>query len=255
MRVRSLFLSCCRYGRSTETSGGGVRFLPWIPIQNADPILLSSLYSSCTGSIASALAPANNPGIRSVDVNLLAASVTVVYDPSLLAAGTINDMIKDAGFGSEILLNAPVTSERGNGVTITSSQMETWKTILSISGMTCASCTTSISEELKNDPRIRKVDVNLLEASADIIHLAEMKAEEVKVLIEDIGFEADVISTILVENEDKAGNSRPMQRPTSESKIRTVRIGVEGIFCRLVASVFPSVCSKGIKRSNRISFL
>jgi hypothetical protein len=33
---------------------------------------------------------------------------------------------------------------------------------------------------------------------------AEMKAEEVKVLIEDIGFEADVISTILVENEDSA---------------------------------------------------
>mgnify|MGYP002718854293 CR=1 FL=1 len=163
-------------------------------------------------------------------------------------------MIEDAGFGSEILLNAPVASERGNEVTITSFQMETWKTVLSISGMTCASCTTSISEGLKNDPRIRKIDVNLLEASADIIHLAAMKAEEVKVLIEDIGFEADVISTILVENEDSAGNSRSMQRPTSESKNRTVRIGVEGIFCRLVASVFLSVCSKVIKRANRISF-
>ncbi|KAJ9091922.1 hypothetical protein QFC21_007035 [Naganishia friedmannii] len=89
-------------------------------------------------------------------------------------------MVEDAGFGSEILLNAPVASEGRN-----------------------------------------ETDVNLLEASADVMHLAEMKAEEVKVLIEDIGFEADVISKILVENEDSAGNTRSMQQPTSESKNRT----------------------------------
>ena len=158
-------------------------------------------------------------------------------------------MVEDAGFGPEILLNAPVASEGRNEVTITSSQMETWKTTLSISGMTCASCTTSISEGLKRDPRIRKTDVNLLEAFADVIHLAEMKAEEVKVLIEDIGFEADVISTILVENENSAGNTRSMQQPTSESKNRTVRIGVEGIFCRLVANVFLSVYGKRDRES------
>ncbi|KAJ9092259.1 hypothetical protein QFC21_006901 [Naganishia friedmannii] len=188
--------------------------------------------ASCTGSIASALDPASNPGIRSVNVNLLGASVTVVYDPKTLAAETISDMVEDAGFGSEISLNAPVwNQDQTLPVTNTSTPRETWKTTLSITGMTCASCTTSIAEGLKRDPRVKQVDVNLLEASAVVIHLIEMKAAELLESVRDLGFEADVVSTALFETEDSAGNDTPPQLSTGQSRNRTVRIGVEGIFC------------------------
>lgn len=157
--------------------------------------------------------------------------MTVIYDPNLLAAQTISDMVEDAGFGSEISLNTPVASQNETtSVTTTSPPMETWKTTLSIAGMTCASCTTSIAEGLKGDPRVRQVDVNLLEASAVVVHLAGMQAEQVKVLVEDIGFEADVVSTMLFEAENSAGKATS-PHSAAESKNRTVRIGVEGIFC------------------------
>jgi copper ion binding protein len=69
------------------------------------------------------------------------------------------------------------------------------RTNLSISGMTCASCTTSIHSALSAHPDILDVSVNLLASSAVVQHKSTLSPAKIADMVEDIGFEAQVSSS------------------------------------------------------------
>jgi Cu+-exporting ATPase len=73
-------------------------------------------------------------------------------------------------------------------------------TTLVIGGMTCSSCLGSIKSILSSeaDGRIREARVTLLPGRAVVRHSSTMKADELKEMIEDGGFDAEVVESVVV---------------------------------------------------------
>ncbi|RXK37708.1 hypothetical protein M231_05041 [Tremella mesenterica] len=69
-------------------------------------------------------------------------------------------------------------------------------TTLSVEGITCASCTTTISNVLNSIKGSKKVNVDLLANKADVEHLSSVIPEDIKEAIEDVGYGAEVVSSI-----------------------------------------------------------
>lgn len=94
----------------------------------------------------------------------------------------------------------------------------TFKATLAIGGMTCASCSNTITQELKKRAWITKVNVNLVTSSANVEIDSKDKAAQVVEAIEDMGFEAQL--------EDVVDLSKTLQE-----RSRTVQIRVDGFHC------------------------
>ncbi|KEP50109.1 copper resistance-associated P-type ATPase [Rhizoctonia solani 123E] len=78
----------------------------------------------------------------------------------------------------------------------------TLKTELSIEGMTCASCTTSITNALKEHPGVLSVQVKLMLNSATVVHDGNAcSAADIVSEIESIGFEASVNNSTPVDTQ------------------------------------------------------
>ncbi|CAE6531551.1 unnamed protein product [Rhizoctonia solani] len=106
----------------------------------------------------------------------------------------------------------------------------TLKTEFSIEGMTCASCTTSITNALKEHPGVLSVEVKLMLNSATVVHDGNAcSAADIVSEIESIGFEASV------------NNSTPVNTKGVPPK-ETV-FGIVGMTC----SSCSSPLSKAIK--------
>ena len=69
-----------------------------------------------------------------------------------------------------------------------------YKATLSLSGMTCSACVSSISHGVEQLPWVRSVDVNLLTSSGTVAFHGKDHAEELVSTIEDLGFEASIES-------------------------------------------------------------
>lgn len=109
---------------------------------------------------------------------------------------------------------------------------------VSIGGMTCASCTNSITTELQRNEYIEDVQVNLLSNNAKITFRGERAtAKKVVEAIEDIGFDASLDEVIPVnDNEDLDQTSKAL-------------ISIEGMTCgACVAAV-----SRGLKEVDGIT--
>lgn len=92
-------------------------------------------------------------------------------------------------------------TRKGKGVdcvvTMNGDQVAEKITTLLVGGMTCTSCLSSITSILspQTDARIKDARVTLLPGQAVVRHEAGMTADELKVMIEDGGFEADVLES------------------------------------------------------------
>lgn len=94
----------------------------------------------------------------------------------------------------------------------------TFKATLAIGGMTCASCSNTITQELKKRAWITKININLVTSSANVEIDSKDKAAQVVEAIEDMGFEAQL--------EDVVDLSKTLQE-----RSRTVQIRVDGFHC------------------------
>jgi len=123
--------------------------------------------------------------------------------------------------------------------------------LLSISGMTCASCTTAITRAAADIEGVSEVNVDLLGKSASAVVVRPELVDELVKRIEEIGYECTVVlvdSMAPVRKSDKAGRKR-MQKmeeinrlargsteiltvAESEDSRRTVTIRISGMFCQ-----------------------
>lgn len=93
------------------------------------------------------------------------------------------------------------------------------RTTLSISGMTCASCSTALINGLTTMAGVKEVSIDLLGNSGTVIHNDTCTVPSLIATIEDIGYSAEVATTELL-----------IASPADQHK-RTVSIHVAGIFC------------------------
>lgn len=164
--------------------------------------------SSCTQTLSSTLR--SMPGVKSdsVRVNLMAAEAEFVHEQSL-ALDTIRGEIDSIGYDTEVIASAPLKPENENEDTVI--------TKFEIEGMSCASCSQSITSALKLEDGVISVDVSMTSATAIIEHRKSVAVSHLVDTVEDIGFGATAVST--------------MSRIEAKSSERSVELKVEGMFC------------------------
>ncbi|KAK9440929.1 copper transporting P-type ATPase [Metarhizium brunneum] len=113
---------------------------------------------------------------------------------------------------------------------------ELWRATLSIGGMTCASCSNTITDEIQKFPWAAKIVVNLVANSATVDIKEQDRIQDVVNAIEDLGYDAAL---------DQVINLKEQKRVSADA--RDVEIQIDGIFC-------PKCPQRICKTLNNLSF-
>ncbi|KAL3423492.1 heavy metal translocating P-type ATPase [Phlyctema vagabunda] len=139
-------------------------------------------------------------GVKSFSISLLSERAVVEHDATILSAEKIAEIIEDRGFGAEIVetqLTAPPKSDKARRGS-TSSKEKIATTTVAIEGMTCGACTSAVEGGFKGLDGVIQFNISLLAERAIIIHdPAKLSSEKIAEIIEDRGFDAQIVSTNL----------------------------------------------------------
>lgn len=174
--------------------------------------------ASCSNTITHALK--DNPDVFSVSVDLIGHSGSVVVR-SVDTAPKLVEAIEDLGYEAEVvqISSKPAhTSQKPSRIKPKGKR----RVALSIGGMTCASCSTSITKVLSNLSGVHDIHVDLLGNSGTVVVDDEGLIESVIDAIEDMGYEAEMVSKDSIDDTESV----------SQRSMRTVTLRVDGMFCR-----------------------
>lgn len=109
-----------------------------------------------------------------------------------------------------------------------SNSNERFEAILSIGGMTCASCTSAIDHGLSSNeiPFIESVNVTLMTNSARVVFRGEENLQKIVDTVEDLGYDASVQRCGVIDSQLKVGKGKVQGGP------RTVMLKIDGMFCK-----------------------
>lgn len=170
--------------------------------------------SSCVGNVTRAVEEIG--WVRSVDVNLLSNSATVVFQGKEHVDALI-EAIEDVGYDASLNDLEEIKQQKEPATSKTSN--DSWKAVYSIEGMTCSACVGTISNALREHKWIDTVDVNLLSSGATVTFQGKDNLDQIKTTIEDIGYDAEL---------QECCNLKQQQ---SQSEERKVSIRVDGVYC------------------------
>ena len=146
--------------------------------------------ASCSASVEGGLKDVQ--GVKSVNVSLLAQRVVVQHDTTWIVPEQIAQVIDDRGFSATVLETKGPEADYDNS----NGGPQVMVTAVSISGMTCGSCTSSIQNAFRHTPGLIQFNISLLAERAIVIHDPSLlTAGDITTIIEDTGFEATVISS------------------------------------------------------------
>nr|XP_057907837.1 copper-transporting ATPase 2 [Doryrhamphus excisus] len=144
--------------------------------------------ASCVANIEKTLL--KHKGVVSVLVSLMAGKAEVKYDPDFIQAAAVTRLIVDLGFGATLIEDNAVTHG---------------KLDLTISGMTCASCTHSIESKMAATKGITGASVALATKTAHIQFDPDVIGpRDIMKMIQDLGFEAGLKKAGFKSNLDHA---------------------------------------------------
>ncbi|MCJ1335170.1 hypothetical protein MMC09_000436 [Bachmanniomyces sp. S44760] len=179
--------------------------------------------ASCSNAIQNALQTLDI--VESVHVELMTNSASVIFTGDEARVKMIVDATEDLGYEVGVMnLQYLNYSYRGSQVTPKNADTS-YKAVLSIGGMTCASCTSAVTDGLHQLPFVQKVDVTLMTNSATVIYQNRENLDTIVEKVEDLGYDCTI------------GKSSPVdsaQRQDSQSTAvgkRTIKIKVNGMFC------------------------
>ncbi|KAL2820197.1 E1-E2 ATPase-domain-containing protein [Aspergillus cavernicola] len=161
---------------------------------------------ACTSAVEGGLT--ETPGVRSVSVSLLSERALVEHDLSTVSAEQIAEIIEDRGFGARVLeTSTPQTGPHGFQESTDLSSQSTLTTV-SIEGMTCGACTSSVQAAFDGVEGLVQFNISLLAERAIITHNPNvLTSQKIVGLVEDAGFDAKVISEAQARSQ-KGGLSR-----------------------------------------------
>ncbi|KAK1254603.1 hypothetical protein MKX08_008598 [Trichoderma sp. CBMAI-0020] len=103
-------------------------------------------------------------------------------------------------------------------------------TTLRVGGMTCGSCTSAVEGGFKNVQGVDNVSVSLVMERAVVTHDAQIvSAEKVRTIIEDTGFDAEVVSTDLLTPVVTRFTDKAME--SEDDGVVTTTVAIEGMTC------------------------
>jgi len=174
---------------------------------------------SCVKSVTAALTSLD--GVKNVSVSLQNSSASVNFDPTVVKEEQLVEAIEDCGFDTtpteqdtspllkqksddlvELTMLPPMSinaaAKSSEKLFDETDQAGTVKTTLSIRGMTCASCVANIEKMVSPAtlPGLISLSVNLMSEEGLAEHDPSiLSPEKIADAIDDVGFEANVIST------------------------------------------------------------
>ncbi|THH32721.1 hypothetical protein EUX98_g1470 [Antrodiella citrinella] len=177
---------------------------------------------SCSNTITEALQEL--PGVSDVTVNLLGSSGSATVKGGEYVKAVV-EAIEDAGYEAEVISTEPVFVPSRSNPTAQKDNGEGFRLTLSVGGMTCASCTSTITDTMLAFPGVSDVAVNLLGGSATAVILSEKITALVVDAIEDVGYEPHVMSLepLSSANEVEADGVIPE---------RKVALRIDGMYCQ-----------------------
>lgn len=112
-------------------------------------------------------------------------------------------------------------------------------TTLRVEGMTCGACTSSVESAFQHEEGVGQVSVSLVMERAVVHHDPNViEAERIRNIIEDRGFEAEVIATDAPVSADKPTPDGPGHSPTPV--FTTTTVSIEGMTCGACTSAVQS---------------
>ena len=193
---------------------------------------------ACTSAVESAFQGVD--GVGNVSVSLAMERAVVQHDTAKISAATIREMIEDRGFDAEVLSSdTPESTADESDDDLLISDEETDEpslttTTVSISGMTCGSCTSAVEGAFKNVAGIKSFSVSLLSERAVIEHDPNLISHQTIVsTIEDTGFDAKLIDsqTSGMYPKSKKGGRRRRRRSMAKQDVLTTTVAIEGMTC------------------------
>ncbi|SCV73577.1 BQ2448_7503 [Microbotryum intermedium] len=103
------------------------------------------------------------------------------------------------------------------------------KSTFVVSGMTCASCVNGLQSALSQDPRIKSKQVTLLPNRAIVSHETSLLVDQVKEMIEDAGFDAELVESVTVA--DNRGRNVPENSDSAKLGWWESKFVIEGMTC------------------------
>ena len=157
-------------------------------------------------------------GVRDVSISLLENSVTITTLDNKNVTRDALEAIKTIGYEANAVSVRPSDTE-----TIDSQMDGPLRVSLSIGGMTCASCSSTITRLLSELGGVTDVSVNLMGNSATLVVESKKLIPEVQDVVDSAGFEVSVVNFEPV-------RAIPDASSTSWGR-RTVALRIEGMFC------------------------
>lgn len=142
---------------------------------------------ACTASVTEALTSKN--GVKDASVSLITEEAKVTYDEARTTSSELKEAIEDCGFDAVLTKNNHST-DSGESMFLTK---------VSIQGMTCGSCSASITEAVEKLEGVEEVSVSLMTGDGSIRH-SGVSDTTIKETIENCGFDVQVASTMPVGN-------------------------------------------------------
>ncbi|OQN96348.1 hypothetical protein B0A48_17604 [Cryoendolithus antarcticus] len=190
---------------------------------------------SCTSAVESAFA--STPGVGSVTVSLALERAVVVHDSSIISAEAIAEAIEDRGFDAEVLSSDSPMQQVGATVREAGEEEELPRsekfeaTTIRVGGMTCGACTSAVDGAFAGVAGVKGFSISLLSERAVVEHdPAILSVESVLEMIEDVGFDAELIESKSVDAVLKGTTAR---RRGAEDAVglRTTTVAIEGMTC------------------------
>ncbi|KAK5945230.1 Cu(2+)-transporting P-type ATPase [Knufia obscura] len=181
---------------------------------------------ACTSAVEGGFKDVDGAG--AVSISLIMGRAVVHHDPSKLTAQQIAEIIEDRGFDAEVLTTDMTDTTPKLSISTSTSGPSISVTTLKVEGMTCGACTSSVEAGFKDVEGVKSMSVSLLAGRAVVEHdPATINPEKLAEIIEDRGFDAEVLET---KEQPVHGQSGPAE-PSTVSNIYTTTVSIDGMTC------------------------
>ncbi|KAI0877197.1 heavy metal translocatin [Hypoxylon argillaceum] len=151
---------------------------------------------ACTSAVEGGFADVS--GVKHFSISLLSERAVIEHDATLLPADKIIEIIEDRGFGATLIDSEEAKPRKDMATGYDDSKPSVATTTVAIEGMTCGACTSAVESGFTGQDGILRFNISLLAERAVITHdPTKVSPEKIAEIIEDRGFDAKILSTIL----------------------------------------------------------
>ncbi|KAG0014988.1 ATPase Cu transporting protein 7B [Entomortierella chlamydospora] len=228
------------------------------PLAKATLAIQGMTCASCVKAIETALLTLPSVQQSSVAVNLLLGSATLIASPDLCPPSLITETVENAGYDVTSCKYAESFKSTSKITSNDHSSLSIHRVSLSISGMTCESCSSKVENLFKSLQSVIPTTVNVSVATGDAqfdyqpqqgLPSNAMTTGSITDKIRELGFEAHHIKIEKLSDDDHITLNSALD-DSGSTTLTTTRLDISGMTCASCVSAIESSLSslQGIRQ-------